>query len=48
MLLFRMGMEFKDKIKLYCYREVKCPQGIITGVLILVTQCFKSIIMTVY
>ena len=26
-----MGMEFKDKIMLYCLREVKCKQGFSTG-----------------
>ena len=26
-----MGMEFKDKIMLYCFREVKWKQGFTTG-----------------
>ena len=26
-----MGMEFKDKIMLYCFREMKCKQGFTTG-----------------
>ena len=25
-------MEFKDKILLYCFREVKCKQGFTTGI----------------
>ena len=25
-----MGMEFKDKIRLSCFREVKCKQGFTT------------------
>ena len=28
-----MGMEFKDKIMLHCFREVKCQQGFTTGVI---------------
>ena len=32
MLFYRMGMEFKDKTMLYCFREVKCWQCITTGV----------------
>ena len=27
MLFYGMGIEFKDKIMLYCFREVKCKQG---------------------
>ena len=26
------GMEFKDKIMLHCFREVKCRQGFTTGI----------------
>ena len=26
-----MCMEFKDKTMLYCFKEVKCKQGFITG-----------------
>ena len=32
MLFQGMGMEFKDKIVLQCFKEVKCQQGFITGV----------------
>ena len=28
-----MGMKFKDKIMLYCSREVKCKQGFTAGTL---------------
>ena len=31
MLFYGMGMEFKDKIMLQCFREVKCKQGFTTG-----------------
>ena len=31
MLFYEMGIECKDKIMLYCFREVKCKQGFITG-----------------
>ena len=27
------GMEFKDKIVLYCSREAKCKQGFTVGIL---------------
>ena len=27
MLFQGIGMEFKDKIMLYCFKEVKCEQG---------------------
>ena len=27
-----MGMEFKDKIMLYCFGKVKCKQGFTTGI----------------
>ena len=27
-----MGIEFKDKIMLYCFGEVKCKQGFTTGI----------------
>ena len=27
MLFYGVGMEFKDKIMLYCFRKVKCKQG---------------------
>ena len=27
------GMEFKDKIVLYCSREAKCKQGFTAGIL---------------
>ena len=32
MLLHRMGMEFKNKIMLNCFREKKCKQGFTTGI----------------
>ena len=31
MLFYGIGMEFKDKILLYCFREVKCKKGFTTG-----------------
>ena len=31
MLFKGMGMEFKDKIMLCCFGEVKCEQGLTTG-----------------
>ena len=31
MLFYGMGMEFKDKIMLHCFREVKCKQGFTAG-----------------
>ena len=27
-----MGLEFKDKVILHCFREVKCQQGFTAGV----------------
>ena len=33
MLFYRMGIEFKDKILLYCFGEVKCKQGFTTGMI---------------
>ena len=33
MLFYRMDMEFKDKILLYCFREAKFKQGFTTGIL---------------
>ena len=35
MLFQGMGMEFKDKIMLYCFREVKYKQGFTTGILVI-------------
>ena len=32
MLFYGMNMEFKDKIVLHCFREVKCQQGFTTEV----------------
>ena len=32
MLFWGMGIEFKDKIMLYCFGEVKCKQGFTTGI----------------
>ena len=32
MLFCGMGMEFKGKIMLYCFREVKCKQGFNTKI----------------
>ena len=32
MLLKGMGMEFKDKIMLHCFREVKFQQGFTPGI----------------
>ena len=32
MLFWGMGIEFKDKIMLYCFLEVKCKQGFTTGI----------------
>ena len=32
MLFWEMGMEFKDKIVLYCFKKVKYKQSFITGV----------------
>ena len=32
MLFERMGIEFEDKIMLYCFGEVKCKQGFTTGI----------------
>ena len=32
MLFLGMGMEFKDKIMLYCSGEVRCKQGFIKGI----------------
>ena len=32
MLFLKMGMEFKDKIMLYCFWEVKYKQGFTTGI----------------
>ena len=32
MLFYGMGMEFKDKIILYCIKEVKYQQGFTTGI----------------
>ena len=31
MLFYIMGMEFKDKMMLYSFREVKCEQGFTAG-----------------
>ena len=31
-LFYEMGMEFKDKITLNCFREVKCQQGVALGI----------------
>ena len=31
MLFQGMGMEFKDKIMVYCFSEVKCKQSVTTG-----------------
>ena len=33
MLFQGMGMEFKVKIMLYCFREMKCKQGFATGIM---------------
>ena len=32
MLFYGMGMEFKDKTMLYCFREVKREQDFTTGI----------------
>ena len=32
MIFWGMGMEFKDKMMLYCFREVKGKQGFTTGI----------------
>ena len=32
MLFWEMGMEFKDKMMLHCFREVKGNQGFTAGV----------------
>ena len=32
MLFWGMGMEFKDKMMLHCFREVKGKQGFTTGI----------------
>ena len=32
MLFQEMGMEFKDKIILYCFKKVNCQQGSTTGI----------------
>ena len=32
MLFLGMSVEFKDKILLNCYRQVKCKQGFTTGI----------------
>ena len=32
LLFWRMSIEFKDRIMLHCFREVKCKQGITAGI----------------
>ena len=32
MLFQEMGMEFKDKIILYCFKKVNCQQDFTTGI----------------
>ena len=34
MILYGMSVEFKKKIMLHCFREVKCQQGVTIGVCI--------------